>query len=216
MDRLSHRRPHPDGNRSVVEGKEPLNKHETRLESAEAAGVLVAVDSPVLSDATWHDALPRPRKTAATAAILDSVVTVRDAGDLTCALLDQLGLLRQLTGGFDVETTVRTARNYLVTGRSGDAVVSLGGTVAPESSVRLEAVGTQERRTCSFRTDGPAVPTVVTLFDARGAHSARLRYESGRRASWLALHAALRDGTVPPHALRHFLDDVRLISAEAC
>ncbi|GAB2971974.1 hypothetical protein LWP59_16025 [Amycolatopsis acidiphila] len=57
-------------------------------------------------------------------------MTVRDAGDLG-ALLDQLGLLRQVTGGVTVETTGRTAGKYLVAGRAGAAVVSLSGTVAP-------------------------------------------------------------------------------------
>jgi hypothetical protein len=50
----------------------------------------------------------------------------------------------------------------------------------------------------------------VTLFDADGAHSSRPLYESGRRATWRALHEALENGTPAAYTIGDLIADLAL------
>ena len=50
----------------------------------------------------------------------------------------------------------------------------------------------------------------MTLFDTDGEHSSRPRYESGRRATWRALHEALENGTPAAYAIEGLIADLAL------
>jgi hypothetical protein len=193
----------------------------TRLQKlatqAEAAQVVVAVDSPYACDQTWTSALPRVKETLAAAAVLDSVITVARTGPseagLDGALLDQLAVVRPLLAAADLGLAAyHSDRHYVLAGGVDGIAVTLTGIVAPlgDDGMRLDLIGVEQHWRAHFDAQGPARPTSVTLFDADGEHSSRPPYESGRRATWRALHEALENGTPAAYTIDDLIADLAL------
>ena len=180
-----------EGVRAVVLTR-PYVVELTRLQKlatqAEAAQVVVAVDSPYACDQTWTSALPRVKETLTAAAVLDSVITVARTGPsearLDGALLDQLAVVRPLLAAADLGLAAyHSDRHYVLAGGVDGIAVTLTGIVAPlgDEGMRLDLIGVEQHWRAHFDAQGPARPTSVTLFDADGEHSSRPLYESGRR-----------------------------------
>jgi hypothetical protein len=179
------------------------------LARAVAGRAVVAVDTAYATDRTWTSAAADVATDAATAAIVDSVVTVPDGDVAVDAFLDQLAVVRPLLGRVgDLRLVHRTDRAYVVTAPR----ITLAGvtSAAGRAGLALDVVSVARR--WQIRWDGTdlAGPTGVTVHDATGTRTRPLVYESGRRVTWHRLHRAITgDGTVA-YPLDVLADDLRV------
>jgi hypothetical protein len=183
---------------------------------AAGAGVPVAVDSPLRLDPGWDAALPRLREAVARAALLDCVAVLDAAhaqgdpgGLLAEGLLAQVALVRSLTGPLEAVSGAGGDRAYHVAARAGGAAVGLAGTLGVPA-VRLDLVAGDERWQVAFAPGAPAEPTRIAHYGADGGELLPTRYESGRRAVWRHLAAAVADGAPLPYALADLAEDAAL------
>lgn len=194
---------------------------------AAAAGVVVAVDNPYVSDPAWTSALPRIREVLAVSSLVDSTVTISPSDGpgraLTSALIEQLGLVRTLLNDYGVRAAVPPSDSHYVvvddprrSGLAGDGadhkVLTLVGVVSAhgEPGLSLTVVGNERRCTVHFHDDALARPTEITFFDDKTQDAHRPHFESGYRACWARLHDSVTNGTPVVHGL----DDLALAMSE--
>ncbi|WP_151482008.1 hypothetical protein [Streptomyces albicerus] len=177
---------------------------------------LFFADSGYATAPAWTAELPRIRASLDdTVAIVESTVAVPHPDGLSDGLFSQLALLRDLFGT-NVPLTpsaVTPGRGYLLTGSAGTAVVSLSGTVGPPG-LTLTTVAPADRWHITMPAPGTARSAVVTQFTADGAHTARPRFESPRRALWRTIHTHLTEyqPACSAHQLASALPDLTTIA----
>ena len=148
--------------------------------------------------------------------VIDSVVTVEDAteGSLFAGLVEQMALVRSLLGSFDHLGCIhRTARQHALVGHSGGAAVSLTAVASetPGSTLRMDAVSAARRWQAHFDHTALARPTEITLYDGNGALSRPLLYASGRRSTWMQLHAAITEHASILYSLEDLATDLEIV-----
>ena len=178
----------------VVASPAPVEPDRVReLARAMAGRAVVAVDTPYATNRTWQTASEDIAADAQTASVVDSLVTA-DPGGLATALLDQLALVRPL---FSPTGAVRVLhggeRAYAVRFPTSGPRVTLSGAVSPagHTGLTLDVVGPARRWQVRFADTAVASPAEVTRYEATGAQSLPLLFESGRRVTWQRLHQAL-------------------------
>ena len=187
-----------------------------RLSAAVAGHAAVAVDTRYANDRTWQSALGDVGGDAGTASILDCVVSVQgegSAGALAGALLDQLAVVRPLLGPLDeLRPVYRRGRGYVLVAQTPGPRVTLTGisSAVGGGALALDVVAPAYRWQVRFHDAALARPTEVTRYDETGAHTRALVYESGRRATWLRLHEALRGHGEVGYRLDDLADDLAL------
>ena len=148
--------------------------------------------------------------------ILDSVVTwpvgdTDQAGASRRALLDQLAVVRPL-----IEDSLRLRTIHDATGSyeiAGEArlVTRLTGVGAPvrDSRLDLDLVSADCRWRIRFDAGAAARPVVIQRMDGDGVRESSLRFESGARACWVALHEQLT-GFAPVTVDAEYLADLEV------
>jgi hypothetical protein len=222
----------------VVSGREPSWVDRVRLAADEGAkGILlatptaadpaqvralpigsfvVAVDIRFVPDPSWAAAVSDIAVDARRASLIDSVVTVEDATEssLFAGLVEQMALVRSLLGSFDHLVCIhRTARQHALLGHSGGAAVSLTAVASqtPGSTLRMDVVSAARRWQAHFDDTAPARPTEITLYDGNGALARPLLYASGRRSTWMQLHAAITEQASIPYSLEDLATDLEIV-----
>ena len=178
-------------------------------------GLVVAVDIRFAPDPSWAAAVSDIAVDARSASLIDSVVTVEDATEssLFAGLVEQMALVRSLLGSFDHLGCIhRTARQHALVGHSGGAAVSLTAVASqtPGSTLRMDVVSAARRWQAHFDHTALARPTEITLYDGNGALSRPLLYASGRRSTWMQLHAAITEQASIPYSLEDLATDLEI------
>jgi hypothetical protein len=188
------------------------------LADAEDRGTAVAVDTAFATDPAWVAARDTVAQSALAAKVIDSVVTVpSEANTLAAALLAQLAVVRPLLGSaVELATVASSPDHYVLAGVSGKTAVTLVGVRsggADEAGLTVDVVGVDQHWQVVFAEAGPARPTEIVLRDSTGQHGDRPHYESGRRASWRAMHAALTSEGRPAYTLAGLQADLALVGS---
>jgi hypothetical protein len=134
-------------------------------------------------------------------AVINCVVTVAGAEKrrLRGAVLEQLAILRKLTGGDpSVSAFRRDSGGYTAHVSAGPTWALMIGRVSPlaQDALQLHAVGTDHRLDVSMNAATPARPAVIRLFGVDGVREAMPIYQSSHRLTWLKVHAFL-SGSIP-------------------
>ena len=179
-------------------------------------GGLVAVDIRFAPDPGWAAAVSDIAVDTRSASLIDSVVTVEDATEssLFAGLVEQVALVRSLFGSFDYLGCIhRTNRQHALVGHSGGAAVSLTAVASetPGSTLRMDVVSAARRWQAHFDDTALARPTEITLYDGNGALSRPLLYASGRRSTWMQLHAAITEQASIPYSLEDLATDLEIV-----
>jgi hypothetical protein len=195
----------------------PMDAARVREVSRAVAGrCVVAVDTPYATDPAWVAVAGEVAADAATAAIVDSVVSVpagRD-GDLAAALLDQIAVVRPLVGVVDRLCPAHGGDGrYVFVGVTPGPRVSLTGvtSAAGRTGLTLDVVAPARRWGVRFDGTAPARPTRITRYDRSGAYTRPLIWASGHRATWQRLHEALTGGGTVGYSLDQLADDLELV-----
>jgi hypothetical protein len=123
-------------------------------------------------------------------------------------------LVRSLLGSFDHLGCIhRTARQHALVGHSGPAAVSLTAIASqtPGSTLRMDVVSAARRWQAHFDDTALARPTEITIYDGNGALSRPLLYASGRRSTWMQLHAAITEQASIPYSLEDLATDLEIV-----
>jgi hypothetical protein len=165
----------------------------------------VAVESPVF-DATWLAAVGRMRAAVPAASVVDGLLVTDRA--LACGLVDQLTLIGSLAGPLAaIRGGSAGPAGYWISASIAGTPVNLAGVTSPAGPrLTLEVVSRDEQWAASFDRSAPACPTSVARYDEQGAHLGPHRYESGERAVWRHLAAALIDGVPLAYTLGDLAD----------
>ena len=133
-------------------------------------------------------------------ALYDSVIRFDRAGisGLRAALLEQLAGLRAITSqALRLTKLARVGDGYLAVGTlsQGNAAVALTGVSASHGpTFTLHAVSLERRLEIEIDDDAIARPTRVKVFGVEGVTQAPTIHQSGRRLTWLGVHAVLSGG----------------------
>jgi hypothetical protein len=178
--------------------------------------LIVAVDIRFAPDPSWAAAVSEIAVDARSASLVDSVVRVEDATEssLFAGLVEQMALARSLLGSFDHLGCIhRTARQHALVGHSGQAAVSLTAIASQTSgsTLRMDVVSAARRWQAHFDDTAPARPTEITIYDGNGALSRPLLYASGRRSTWMQLHAAITEQASIPYSLEDLATDLEIV-----
>jgi hypothetical protein len=178
--------------------------------------LVVAVDIRFAPDPSWAAVVSDIAVDARSASLVDSVVTVEDATEssLFAGLVEQMALVRSLLGSFDHLGCIhRTARQHALVGHSGRAAVSLTAIASqtPGSTLRMDVVSAARRWQAHFDDTALARPTEITIYDGNGALSRPLLYASGRRSTWMQLHAAITEQASIPYSLEDLATDLEIV-----
>jgi hypothetical protein len=179
-------------------------------------GLLIAVDIRFANDPCWAAAVSDIAVDARCASLIDCVKTVEDATErsLFTGLVEQVALVRSLLGSFDYLGCIhRTARQHALVGHSGGAAVSLTAVASQTlgSTLRMDVVSVARHWQAQFDDTGVARPTEITLYDGNGALSRPLLYASGRRSTWMQLHAAITQQASIPYSLEDLATDLEIV-----
>jgi hypothetical protein len=178
--------------------------------------LVVAVDIRFAADPSWAAAVSDIAVDARSASLIDSIVTVEDATEssLFAGLVEQTVLVRSMLGSFDHLGCIhRTARQHALVGHSGRAAVSLTAMASQTqgSTLRMDVVSAARRWQAHFDDTALARPTEITLYNGDGALSRPLLYASGRRATWMQLHAAITEQGSIPYSLEDLATDLEIV-----
>ena len=80
----------------------------------------------------------------------------------------------------------------------------------PGSTLRMDVVSAAHRWQAQFDHTALARPTEITLYDGNGALSRPLVYASGRRSTWMQLHAAITEQASIPYSLEDLATDLEI------
>ncbi len=75
----------------------------------------------------------------------------------------------------------------------------------------MDVVSAVRRWQAQFDHTALARPTRITLYDGNGALSRPLFYTSGRRATWMQLHAAIAEQASIPYSLENLATDLEIV-----
>ena len=179
-------------------------------------GLLIAVDIRFAPDPCWAVAVSDIAVDARCASLIDCVMTVEDATEssLFAGLVEQVALVRSLLGSFDHLGCIhRTARQHALVGHSGGAAVNLTAVASQTlgSTLRLDVVSVARHWQAHFDDTALARPTEIILYDGNGALSRPLLYASGRRSTWMQLHAAITQQASIPYSLEDLATDLEIV-----
>lgn len=137
--------------------------------------------------------------------MISCLITVAAAakGELFEALLEQLAILRALTGTEpSVGAFQHDAKGYRAVVRIGPAAASLIGRVSPlaRDTLQLDAVGKKHRLDIAMDAATLARPAIIRLFGSDGLRQAMPIHQSSHRLTWLKVHAFLC-GSIPASEL---------------
>jgi hypothetical protein len=194
----------------------PTAADPVQVRTLATAGLVVAVDIRFAPDPSWAAAVSDIAVDARSASLIDSVVTVENATEssLFAGLLEQMALVRSLLGSFDHFRCIhRTARQHALVGHSGRAAVSLTAIASqtPGSTLRMDVVSAARRWQADFDDTVLARSTEITLYDGNGALSRPFLYASGRRSTWIQLHAAITEQASIPYSLEDLATDLEIV-----
>jgi hypothetical protein len=194
----------------------PTAADPAQVRALATGGLVVAVDIRFAPDPSWAAAVSDIAVDSRSASLIDSVVTVEDATEssLFAGLVEQMALVRSLLGSFDHLGCIhRTARQHALVGHSGGAAVSFTAVASqtPGSTLRMDVVTATRRWEAHFDHTALARPTEITLYDGNGAHSRPLIYASGRRLTWIQLHAAITEHASIPYSLEDLATDLEVV-----
>ena len=193
----------------------PTAADPAQVRTLATGGLVVAVDMRFAPDPSWAGAVSEIIVDARNASLIDSVVTVEDATEssLFAGLVEQVALVRSLLGSFDHLGCIhRTARQHALVGHSGGAAVSLTAVASQTlgSTLRMDVVSVARRWQARFNNTALARPTEIVLYDGNGALSRPLVYTSGRRSTWMQLHAAITQQASIPYSLEDLATDLEI------
>lgn len=193
----------------------PTAADPAQVRTLATGGLVVAVDMRFAPDPGWAAAVSDIAVEARSASLIDSIVTVEDAIEsaLFAGLVEQITLVRSLLGSFDHLGCIhRTARQHALVGHSGRAAVSLTAIASqtPGSTLRMDVVSAARRWQAHFDDTALARPTEITLYDGNGALSRPFLYASGRRSTWMRLHAAITEQASIPYSLEDLATDLEI------
>jgi hypothetical protein len=180
-----------------------------------AGRAVVAVDTPYAADPTWTAAQPAVAADAASAAIVDSLVSIAadPAADIVEALVGQLAVVRPLVEPLDeLRLLHRDEWAYMLGAHTRGPTVTLSGATSAggHAVLAVDVVAAQRRWQIHFDDTALAGPTEVTRYDDAGAHTWPFVYESGRRGTWQRLHQAVTGGGEVAYSLDQLAKDVEL------
>lgn len=195
------------------------------VKEASAAGVTVAVAVPLAADPGWTVVLPLIAADLAASAILDSVTTVPAPSDgsptahraaLRSALVGQLATVRPLLPDAAGLTAAHASDgSYILADATEQLSITLSGTVSGtgDRCLRLDATGSDRHWRVTLRADALASPAQISVSTPDGEHARPPVYESGYRAAWIALHEAIRLGTMPGYTADQLARDLAFAEA---
>jgi hypothetical protein len=171
------------------------------VDRAADAGVPVAVGLRFAANRSWSAAVPAVRADIAGSALADCVVVAAPAPGgsravLVNALTEQLCLLRQLCDPVSDLTVLAAARDHYVVAAAGVPVITLTGIVSalPEPRLSLDLAGVDQRWSVVIPGGSPAAPASISRYRDDAVQVRPVLHESGERAVWVQLHAAITAG----------------------
>jgi hypothetical protein len=186
-----------------------------QLARIEAVGTPVALG---FAYAPWFQAegLAFDAETDAEVAILDLTAHVVDAGAVGDALLELLHIARTMTGGLaSTKLLMQTPTTTVIEAQGGPTPLKWRMTACAGLSEKLvvERIARERRSKVEIARDGHARPAQITHHDIGGSHLAGPVYQSGYRAGWLALHAALGGDGLPGGVVAQLASDLEMLPA---
>ena len=217
--------PRSPRNRRRGKGNSVSNPHPAadpaQVRALPIGSFVVAVDIRFVPDPSWAAAVSDIAVDARIVfSLIHSVVTVEDATEssLFAGLGRADGLVRSLLGSFDHLVCIhRTARQHALLGHSGGAAVSLTAVASqtPGSTLRMDVVSAACCWQAHFDDTALARPTEITLYDGNGALARPLLYASGRRSTWMQLHAAITEQASIPYSLEDLTTDLEIVKGRS-
>jgi hypothetical protein len=169
--------------------------------AATAADVPITVESAYLADPSWKRALPALRESAAESSLIDSlrIVSTPSAArgerpDILAHCLEQVAVLRTVAGTLTAVAFMQQAPgHYALHGQVGGSVFNAVGIRggAGANRLTLDLIGLKRTWRVTFDSGAIARPTVVEMVDASGVYTSPANYHTGKRGTWLELHAAI-------------------------
>jgi hypothetical protein len=128
----------------------------------------------------------------------------RHRGVLDEGLIEQVALVRSLTGRLEDAGGSRRKAAYQVSAGVDALAVNLAGTITSigAAQVHLDLIAPTEHWQVRVDPSPPASATRIARHDVAGGQIQPALYESGRRAVWRHLAAAIADGEAPVLARR--------------
>jgi hypothetical protein len=135
------------------------------------------------------------------------------SGVLDEGLIEQVALVRSLTGRLQDARGSRHKAAYHVSAGVDALAVNLAGTITSigAAQVRLDLIAPTEHWQVRFDSSTPANATHIARYDATGGQIQPTLYESGRRAVWRHMAAAIADGEPLPYSVGDLADDMQFV-----
>jgi hypothetical protein len=173
------------------------------VEQAAGSAVPVAVGLRFAANRSWSGAVGAIRADVAASSLAESMVIVASPGRLDAravlvnALAEQLSLVHQLGAPLTDVTVLAAAHDHYVVGAAaGGLQISFTGTVSllADAGLSLDLIGPAQRWSAVIPCAGLAGTASISRYSRTGVQALPALYESGERAVWAQLHAALTAG----------------------
>jgi len=148
---------------------------------------------------------------------LNSTVPVETTNGLALSLLEQLAILRILSGSrASVAMLNSFGTGYLSIAKLGhpDTAVSLSAVLGghDEGDLSVQAVSPTERIEAHIGAGATARPASIVHFDSKGSSQTIPLRQNSLRLTWLSAHEVLSDGgATVPYDLSMLLDDLATV-----
>lgn len=149
-------------------------------------------------------------------AILDLTAHVLDVATVRDALLEMLQVGRTMMGApASTRLLMQTAATTVVEAEGSAPPLKWRMAACAGLSEKLvaERVARERRSKVEIARDAHARPAQITQHDIGGSHLAGPVYQSGYRAGWIALHAALGGEGLPGGVMAQLASDLEMLPA---
>ena len=191
-------------------------------ERSARAGLPVVVAAPFMYDATVRGELSRLHVGLGALSLVESVVRVPAEGaaqgpeaSLSIGLFAQVAAIGLTMPPLrSIEVHREKANAYLATGVTGKTTVLLAGLLSslPAPVLCVDLVALEDRWTIRLDETAIAAPALFVSCSGTGLYRPPVSYESGLRAAWRNLHAAVTGNEPVRYGLSDLVGDMALLA----
>jgi hypothetical protein len=193
----------------------------TLMEAERASTAVVAPDMPSVTDPTWTSVVSRVGESVREATLVEALAVVDSRGALDtenlleAALLEQVALVRTVTAAWDDAICSLGELGFSLRAESAGVAIALSGAVSSVGPgyLQLNVRSPRDHWQARFDRGAPSAPARVVRFDAHGGEVQPVRYETGTRATWRQLAAAVRGDGRLAYGLGDLAGDVAAVDS---